>query len=232
MTVADTRVHGTIRQQVGKLFAEVERPALSPLPAERFPFFHEGQRTVHRDGHVEVDKAYYSAPPEYLGRRLWVRWDTRLVRIFNQRFEQIAVHVRHEQGRFSTQGQHLAREKISGLERGTKYLLSRVALIGAHTRQWAEAMVTARGIEGTRVLMGVLSLAKKHPPETLENACRTALSHGAYQLRAVRQLLTRQDRSQPSLPFLEAHPLIRPLDDYAGVVAAALARKLLRDSSS
>jgi transposase len=224
-TVADTRIHGTTRRQVEQAFAGSERAALRPLPQERFPFFHEARRIVNRDGHIEVAKAYYSVPPEYLSRTVWVRWDTRLVRIFNQRFEQIALHVRHEQGRFSTQGQHLAREKISGLERGTQYLLSRVSLIGAHTRQWAEAMVTARGIEGTRVLMGVLSLAKKHPPETLENACRTALSHGAYQLRAVRQLLTRQECSQPSLPFLETHPLIRPLDDYASVVAAALARK-------
>jgi transposase len=63
-TVADLRIHGTIRQQVGKLFAEVERLALQPLPVERFPFFHESQRTVHRDGHVEVDRAYYSVPPE------------------------------------------------------------------------------------------------------------------------------------------------------------------------
>ena len=30
--VADTRIHGTTRQQVGKLFAEVERAALLPLP--------------------------------------------------------------------------------------------------------------------------------------------------------------------------------------------------------
>ena len=69
-TVADLRIHGTIRQQVGKLFADVERAALQPLPVERFPFFHEGQRAVHRDGHVEVEKAYYSVPPEYLGFRV------------------------------------------------------------------------------------------------------------------------------------------------------------------
>ena len=126
-TVADQRIHGTIRQQVGKLFAEVERPALQPLPVERFPFFHEGQRTVHRDGHVEVAKAYYSVPPEYLGRTVWVRWDTRLVRIFNERWEQIAVHVKHEPGRFSTQRAHLAAEKISAVERGADWLLSRCA---------------------------------------------------------------------------------------------------------
>lgn len=224
-TVADTRIHGTTRRQVGKVFEEVERAALRPLPRERFPVFQEAQRIVSRDGHVEVAKAFYSVPPEYLTRTVWVRWDARLVRIFNSRFEQIAVHVRHEQGRFSTHGQHIAREKISGLERGTEHLLSRVALVGRHTQQWASAMVTARGVEGTRVLMGLLSLAKKHPSETLEKACEIAMSHGAFQLRTIRQLLTRQQPLQQPLPFLDEHPLIRPLDDYARVVAAALERK-------
>ncbi len=84
-TVADTRIHGTTRKHVGKVFEEVERPVLLPLPVERFPFFHESRRTVHRDGHVEVDKAYYSAPPEYLGRELWARWDGHTVRLFNRR---------------------------------------------------------------------------------------------------------------------------------------------------
>ncbi|MFH1419018.1 MAG: IS21 family transposase [Planctomycetota bacterium] len=60
--VADTRIHGTTRKQVGKVFKEVERPTLQPLPTERFPFFHEAERRVHRDGHVAVDKAYYSVP--------------------------------------------------------------------------------------------------------------------------------------------------------------------------
>ena len=63
--VADKRIHGTTQQQVGKRFGE-ERAALGTLPLERFPFFHESQRTVHRDGHVQVDRSYYSAPPEYL----------------------------------------------------------------------------------------------------------------------------------------------------------------------
>jgi transposase len=92
-TIADTRIHGTTKRQVLKVFQE-ERPALLPLPRERFANFHEARRKVNRDGHVEVAKAYYSAPPEYLGREVWVRWDARLVRIFNGRFEQIAIHVR------------------------------------------------------------------------------------------------------------------------------------------
>lgn len=115
-----------------------------------------------------------------------------LVRIFNQRWEQVAIHVRCEPGRFQTHGEHVAAEKISGLERGAGYLLTQISLIGPQAHQWAQAMVTARGIAGTRVLQGLLSLRKKHSSEALENACKTALSHGVYRLKTVRELLKRK----------------------------------------
>ena len=223
--VADTRIHGTTKRHVGRVFQEVERPALQSLPLERFSTFHEAQRKVSRDGHVEVAKAYYSVPPEYISRTVWVRWDSRLVRVFNHRLEQLRVHVRQEPGRFSSSLEDLHPRKISGLERGAAYLLKKASVIGPHTERWAEAMLAARGIEGTRVLMGLLSLTNKHPGETLENACETALSYGAFRLRTLRQLLARRAEKQTPLPFLEEHPLIRPLDDYARVVAAALVRQ-------
>jgi hypothetical protein len=223
-TVADTRIHGTTKRQVRGLF-EAERRALLPLPAEAFADFREAERKVNRDGHVEVAKAYYSVPPEYLGRIVWVRWDARLVRVFNRRWEQVAVHVRHERGRFSTHGEHLVAEKINGLERGAAYLLNKVGVIGSAAHDWAQAMLTARGIEGTRVLQGLLSLAKQHPAAALETACAVALSHDAYRLRTLRQLLKRAGPRQEPLPFIDEHPLIRPLDDYAQVVARALRRQ-------
>jgi transposase len=59
---ADTRIHGTTKRQVAAMFAE-ERPALRPLPLEPFRYYQYGERTVHLDGCVEVDAAYYGAPP-------------------------------------------------------------------------------------------------------------------------------------------------------------------------
>jgi transposase len=232
-TVADTRIHGTTKRQVQQVFEQVERAALLPRPLERFACFHEAKRKVHRDGHVEVAKAYYSAPPEYLGREIWVRWDARLVRLFNQRFEPIAVHTRHEPGRFSTHPQHLAAAKISGLERGVSYLLTKVSLIGPWTEKWSDAMVRARGIAGTRVLQGLLALTKKHSSAELEKACEIALSHGCWRLQTIRHLATRGGDKQEPLPFLDEHPLIRPLSDYGAVVAQALQRQADRfpDSS-
>ena len=91
--VADQRIHGTTRQQVNKVFVEVEKPALLPLPAARFELFSEALRHVNRDGHVQIKGAYYSAPPEYLRQDLWARWDGRTVRLFNRKMEQVALHV-------------------------------------------------------------------------------------------------------------------------------------------
>lgn len=222
--VADTRIHGTTKRQVKKLFEE-ERSSLLPLRLERFDSFHEAQRKVSRDGHIEVAKAYYSAPPEYLGRTVWVRWDSRLVRIFNHRFEQVAMHVRHEPGRFSTLAEHVAPEKINRIERGAAYLLDKIGWIGPQSEQWAEAMLHARGIEGTRVLQGLLSLTKKHTAESLEKACEIALSHNAYRLRTIRKLLAHNAEKQQALPFLDEHPIIRPMNDYGRIVVAAMRRQ-------
>src|ERR1051325_3152787 len=217
-TVADTRVHGTIRQQVGKLFVEMERPALQRLPTERFPFFHESRRKVNRDGHIEVARAYYSVPPEYLGRQVWVRWDGRVVRVFNERFEPVTVHVRQQPGRFSTQQQHIASEKIAGVERGATWLLARICRLGSQAMAWPQAMLSNRGIEGVRVLQGLLSLSRRHRPQSIARACGIALSHGAYRLPPVRALIDRDAHKQEPLPFLEEHPLIRSLADYDHLV--------------
>jgi transposase len=225
-SVADTRLHGTTRRQVGKHFEEAERIALGRLPAERFPCFRESRRTVHRDGHVEVEKAYYSVPPEYLGRSVWVRWDTRLVRIFDQAMMLIATHVRCEPGRFSTQSSHLSGPKISGVERGAAWLLNKIRCVGARSLAWAEAVVADRGIEGVRVLQGLLNLARKHSATDLERVCDIALSYGALGLRTLRVLLQRSAAKQLTLPFLDNHPLIRDLSDYSQFVHDAFHKEV------
>src|SRR5512142_2576556 len=224
-TTADTRMHGTTRRHVCKHFLEVERAALLPLPADPFPSFREARRAVHRDGHVEVDHAYYSVPPEYLARRVWVRWDARTVRVFNDRMEQVAVHVRHDPGRFSTQPVHIASEKISGVERGAAWQLERVRRLGPQSTRWAEGVVEARGVEAVRVLIGLSSLAGRHPAAAIERACTIAAGYGAYHLRTVRALIDRDAPRQETMPFMSEHPMIRPLSDYSRFVHDAFQQK-------
>jgi transposase len=211
--VADTRIHGTTRRQVGKLFEEVERPALRPLPASLFPVFEEARRTVHRDGYVEFKRAYYSAPPEYVGRQVWVRQETRLLRLFNSRREQIALHALAEPGKFTTDPAHLHSRKRHIIERGADYLLDRCRMIGPLTGTWAEAMHQTRGPQSLRVMQGLLQLAEKHPVAALEKAAQTATHHGAWRLRDLKRLLALPG-NVVQMDFLESHPLIRSLEAY------------------
>lgn len=215
--VADTRLHGTTKQQVRQHFEEIERPALLALPVERFPFFHEGRRSVNRDGHCEVAKAYYSAPPEFVGRDVWVRWDSRLVRLFTDKWEQVAVHARAEPGRFRTDSNHIPKKRVSCIERGANVLLKQLAIVGPSVKDWSEAMLQARGVEGIRVLQGLKALASKHDATALNRACETAMTYGALRLKSIRTLLksTSEVKQQEQFDFLEEHPVIRPLSDYS-----------------
>jgi hypothetical protein len=214
--VADKRIHGTTKQQVARIFNEVEKPRLLPLPASLFPVFEEAKRTVHRDGHIELARAYYSVPPEYVGRKVWVRWESRLVRIYNLRMEQIALHTRHEPGKFSTDAAHIHDHKRALIERGADWLLDRARLLGPYSGTWAEQMFQQRGPYAIRALHGLLALAEKHPVAELERSCQQAIDYGAWRLRDLRALLHRC--TTPQLSFLEKHPLIRDLEAYGNIV--------------
>jgi hypothetical protein len=219
LTIADQRIHGTTRQQVGHLFRAVEQATLQTLPISHFPCFRETQRTVHRDGHVEVQHAYYSVPPEYLARRVWVRWDGRLVRIFDAKMQPIATHVQRDPGRFSTHQEHIVTEKINAVERGTGWLLQQIRRIGPCATRWAEALVATRGIESVRVLQGLRSLAGRHPSSAIERACDIAVSHGEFRLRTLRGLIERNAPKEPEIEFTDNHPLIRPLSEYSDFIS-------------
>jgi hypothetical protein len=204
------------------LFEEVEKAALGPLPRERFPFFEEGKRRVSRDGHLEIQRSFYSAPPEYLGREVWVRWNDQVVRILNHRLEQIALHCRQEPGKFSTLGEHLASEKINGVERGATFLLGKVRLLGACSLRWAEAALAEHGVRGMRIVQGLLALSRKYESSAIEVACDKAWRSRAFRYRIVKRLLERQSDTQHTLEFIEAHPVIRPLAEYGAFIRTAL----------
>jgi len=95
---ADTRIHGTTKRQVAAMFAE-EKPHLLPLPLEPFRCYQYGERTVHLDGCVEVEAAYYVAPPGWIGRRVQVQWDPLQVRLIDPRTGQLLrEHLRQKRG--------------------------------------------------------------------------------------------------------------------------------------
>ena len=209
--VADIRIHGTTRRQVQALFEE-ERPHLLGLPPALFPCFREGRRTVHRDSFVEVEKAYYAVPQEYIGRVVWARWDGREVRLSTERGEPLRMYARLEPGRFTDPlGVGGGR---GSLEANLDYWLKRAGELGEPVARWAHGLVEQRGPAAIRSLMGLVALHEVHSFKALNTACATALSRGVWRLRDLRQLLERPTGVQTQLDFMEDHPLIRNLAEY------------------
>lgn len=219
-TVADLRIHGTTKRQVAQLFL-VEKPALQPLPASVFACFREGPRTVHRDGHVEVEKAFYHVPPEYLRQDVWVRYDSREVRIFTKNtdgsLKQIQVHRRLEPGKF-TNARGIGGGQGS-LQANLDYWLKRASQLGPSCEGWARAVAQNRGIGGMRSLMGLVRLVDRHSFPTVNRACERALAKGTWRLRDVRALIEAKE-IQTQISFDEHHPLIRNLSEYGLFIRA------------
>jgi transposase len=213
-TVADVRIHGTTKRPVAERFV-LEKGALLPLPASLFPCFQEGPRAVHRDGHIEVAKAFYHVPPEYLGRQVWVRFDSREVRIFSRsadgRLVQIQLHRRLEPGQF-TNARGIGGGRGS-LQANLDYWLQRASELGPSCAGWARGVVRHREIGGLRPLMGLVSLVERHGFAAVNRACERALAQGTWRLRDVRALIQAKE-IQTQITFEEHHPLIRDLREY------------------
>jgi len=212
--IADKRIHGTTKRQVAQMFTE-EKPFLRALPEALFEVFTEVKRKVHRDGHVEVKGSYYSVPAEYVRREVWVRYTNTIIRIFNHRMQEIALHVRVEPGRFSTKQGHIPYEKISNPERGNSYMLSQADRIGGNTGAWARAMLKNRGIPGVRVLNGLLQRTEKYTATAIDKGCKSALEMNAFRLHELKECIKDDYQTeQLKFEFLTEHPLIRRMDEY------------------
>jgi transposase len=123
---ADKRIHGTTKRQVAAMFAE-EQPALLPLPIEPFRYYKYGERTVHLDGCVEVEAAYYGAPPGWIGRKVQVQFNDVHVRLINPKDGQLLrEHLRQARGRRRIEEQ----DKPSQTPLGTLKLLGRATTVG------------------------------------------------------------------------------------------------------
>ncbi len=79
---AGTRIHGTTRERPLAVFENIERAALLPLTKDRFDPPQWGKCKVHPDHHISFQKALHSVPTRYIGQTVWVRADSKLVRIY------------------------------------------------------------------------------------------------------------------------------------------------------
>jgi len=210
---ADTRIHGTTKRQVAAMFTE-EKPHLLPLPLERFCYYRYGKRTVHLDGHVEIDGAYYSAPPGTIGHVLLVQWDERRVRMLRaETGELLREHVPQMRGRHRT---HDA-DKPKKTPATTEQLLARTRAAGKRIGAVAAEIHRRDGETGVRRVVGLLGLVKKHGHFAVDDACAMALEVGVPTYRFIRQFVER--KSGPQVALKQIDPLIRDLTHYRDLIA-------------
>lgn len=205
------------KRQVWAVFLEEERAALKPAPLAAFAYFKVGRRKVHQDGHVEVDRAYYSVPHRFVGETVTVHFNRTYVKVFDKPGNVIAYHRSGEPGCFRTETHHLPEEKSYSRETFKTHLLLRLQQIGPYCRRWAEEVLKERNVLGLRALQGVVHLKRKYAPETIEEACRMALHLGSLRYNTVARLC---DEAQDNVSetrgasLLHEHPALRPLTEY------------------
>jgi transposase len=209
---ADQRIHGGTKRQVAAMFAE-EKPALLPLPLEPFRYYQYGERTVHLDGCVEVEAAYYSAPPGWIGRMVRVQWDGLHVRVLDpQTGLLLREHLRQQRGRHRIKDEDRARRTPLG----TVQLLARATQAGPHIGQFAKALFALQAEAAIRRIQGTLSFVRKYGVARVEDACAAALEMQAFDYRFVRRYLERT--SEPPLSLRQVDPLIRQLSLYRDLI--------------
>ena len=125
---------------------------------------------------------------------VWARWDGHTVRLFDEQLRQIAIHARREPGRFATDAEHIAPEKRGGVERGAAWWLDKARRHRPPRRPVGRVDPAAArhprraGGDGA----GRASRAATRPVPSSGRA-GWRVSHGAYRLRDLRNLLKRSE---------------------------------------
>ena len=209
---ADKRIHGRTKRQVAAMFA-VEKPHLQALPLEPFRYYQYGERTVHLDGCVEVEAAYYGAPPGWIGRKVNVQWDAMFVRLLDPRTGELLRE--HLSGK---RGGHRIRDADRPRRTPPKLLqlLARAHKAGANIGAVCDAIHARQGELGARRIQGVLQLAKQYGSVACDDACAAALELRTAEYRFVRRYLERSP--QAPLTLRQVDPLIRELSQYRDLI--------------
>jgi len=191
------------------LFAELDRPALRPLTAERFELHHWTEARVNIDYHVQFDRHFYSVPYTLTGQRVEIRSTATTVEIFH-RGQRVASHVRSpEPYKATTVNEHRPKSHQQHLAWPPSRLVSWAESVGPSTAQlFAEILKSRPHPEmGYRSCLGILRLGQRYASERVEAAAKRALATGACSYHSVKSILERSLDRQA----LEAPPSSPPV---------------------
>ncbi len=168
---------------------------------------------MHLDGCVEVEAAYYGAPPGWMGQRVQVQWNDVYVRLLAPKTGQLLrEHLRAPRGWHRIQEE----DRPARTPRSTLALLARAKTAGPHISTVCDSIHQHDGAAGVRRILGVLALAKKHGPAVVDEAAKAALEIGVPTYRFLRRYLER--RPPAPLTLRQVDPLIRQLTLYRDLI--------------
>ncbi|MFQ5684915.1 MAG: IS21 family transposase [Candidatus Binatia bacterium] len=159
---------------------EGEKEALRTLPSCRFEFNEWRCAKVHPDCHIQVEKNFYSVPFVYVGQKVRVRMTEKLIEVFNEDSQPVAVHVRAKGiGKFSTFDAHYPEAKLSVARFEVRHGKDQAQRLGPHVEKLVEELLSGQHpLRHLRRVQGILRLGKTYPitPEALDHACHRALT--------------------------------------------------------
>jgi transposase len=202
-------------------FAQLDAPALKPLPATRYEISRWKSARVNIDYHVEFDAHYYSVPHRFVGTTVELRLTDTLVEAFaaNQR---VACHaLSHKRGGHTTVAEHMPASHRAHLEWTPGKLIDWGRRIGVSTAAVVSWQLEHRPHpeQGYRACLGLKRLARQYSPARLEAACTRALAIRSPTFRSVDSILKcgldRQHSLLPATtPALPQHENVRGPDYY------------------
>jgi transposase len=224
--VAD--LNGRVMKRYGKsrreLFDELDRPAITGLPTDRFIHGDWSKAQVKLDYHVHVDHHDYSVPYQRATDDVEIRVSAATVEIFYKN-KRCASHVRSfEHGGVTTNLEHLPASHRAYAEESDAGFETWAGTIGPHTLALVRAILVERPHpeHGLRSCRGLKSLTRVYGLDRIEAACERALVAGARSYLNVesilkcgldQQPLTVAAQSDAEPPSLE-HENIRGADYY------------------
>ncbi len=190
-----------------ELYERLDKPRLTPLPAEPFEASTWKKVGLNIDYHIAFAHHFYSAPHalRHEDIELWVRATTSTVEIFHGR-ERVAVHVRsYVHGGYTTVPEHMPSSHRAQAEWTPSRILNWADQVGPHARALCEVILREKHHPewGFRSCLGLFRLGKKYGDARLDAASRRALYAGARSYRPVMTILQHNLDRQP-LPEPEA----------------------------
>jgi transposase len=184
------------------LYATLDRPALQPLPVERYLMAEWKKVRVNIDYHVEVDRHYYSVPYQLRGEEVEARFTPTTVEIFYHD-HRIASHIRSFVAyHHTTVHEHRPKSHQAYLEWSPSRLIHWGESVGPATAQVIGTILESKPHpeQGYRACLGILRLGKTYTPARLEAACQRALAAQAYSYRSLKSILQQGLDHQTTLP--------------------------------